>query len=210
MALSMRKRIKTFAVLALLSSVSACHSQDSDVLSVRIGKPYAQVVESSSFPVDDHSHSPLSNSDGLGSTWVDRPSVIIQFDDPQHGFSLPPTLFAAIGYSHSKVVTITTSPMLETLPIEPAVALLAELQARFKNAGWRPVDREGNDWLDTSLENRVGRRGDLFIPLDSVELQVPGKYAMYLNFKCYARCDERNSDTAKYLIDVGIGRDWND
>ncbi|MFP3562370.1 hypothetical protein SB861_68960, partial [Paraburkholderia sp. SIMBA_049] len=49
--------------------------------------------------------------------------------------------------SDFKAITLTTSPMLETLPFEQAVLLLDELQQKFKQVGWTPEPVEVNAWL---------------------------------------------------------------
>lgn len=92
-----------------------------DFLNVSIGKPYREVVRDSTFPVeDDTAIDPGDPQDAkdpphLSSTWISNP-VVIQFDDPDYGFTLPATTFGAIGWSEFKAITLTTSPMLETLP----------------------------------------------------------------------------------------------
>jgi hypothetical protein len=98
--------------------------------------------------------------------------------------------------------------MLETLPFAQAVALLEDLQRTFKQRGWTPEAAEGNDWLKVeSAEDKQRLQAKLFDQLDGVILLIPHKYSLILHIKCYARCDERNPETAKYLIDVGLGRD---
>jgi len=115
-------------------------------LVIHIGKPYESVVRGSTFPVLRKTAIYPSEPPHPSSTWISTP-VIITFDDKQHGFTLPATGFGAIGWSDFKAITLTTSPMLETLPFEQAVLLLDELQQKFKQVGWTPEPVEVNDWL---------------------------------------------------------------
>lgn len=178
-----------------------------DFLAVHIGKPYESVVTDSTFPVLRKTAIYPSDPPHPSSTWVSSP-VVIRFDDPKHGFTLPATLFGAVGFDDWKVSTLTTSPMLETLPFEQAIELLSELQKTFKQAGWVPETAEGNDWLKTETQkDKALLQAKLFDQLDGVILLIPNKYSLILHIKCYARCDERNPETAKYLIDVGLGED---
>ncbi|PRB54554.1 hypothetical protein CQ009_02350 [Pseudomonas sp. MYb2] len=177
------------------------------ILRVHIGKPYESVVQDSTFPVTWKTAVYPSDPPHPSSTWITSP-VIITFDDEQHGFTLPVTKFGAIGWSDFKAITLSTSPMLETVPFEQAVNLLGELQQMFKKAGWSPEAVEGNDWLKTETqEDKVRLQTKLFDQMDGVILLIPHKYSLFLHIKCYARCDERNPETAKYLIDVGFGED---
>jgi hypothetical protein len=98
--------------------------------------------------------------------------------------------------------------MVETLPFDQTARLLDELQTMFKKAGWIPEPAEGNDWIKVSSDEEKRQiQAKLFDQAEGVILLVPNKYSLILHIKCYARCDERNPETAKYLIDVGLGRD---
>ena len=196
------------AAIALMTvTVAFYFSGGPEQISFHIGKSYDDVVRDSTFPVKDETAIYPSEQPHPSSTWISTP-VIITFDDKQHGFTLPVTKFGAIGWSEFKAITLTTSPMLETLPFEQAVTLLDELQQKFKQVGWTPAPVGGNEWLNIeSKEDKVRLQTKLFDQLDGVILLVPHKYSLILHIKCYARCDERNPQTAKYLIDVGLGED---
>lgn len=113
-----------------------------------------------------------------------------------------------MGYTKGKVDGITTSPMVETLPFDQTVKLLSELQAMFRDANWIPEPVEGNDWIKVQSDDEKRQlQAKLFDQADGVILLVPQKYSLLMHIKCYARCDERNVDTARYLIDVGLSRD---
>lgn len=182
-------------------------------LSVHIGKPYEQVVKDSTFPVEDNTAIyPGDPNDAKdpprpGSTWISSPTVI-EFDDPAFGFKLPATVFGAVTYGSLKVSTLTTSPMSETMPFGEAVQRLGELQSILKSKGWKLQPVENNDWfrLD-SVGERKRIQAKLFDQADGIDLYVPEKYSLLLLIKCYARCNERDPATAKYLIDISIGRD---
>jgi len=173
-------------------------------LSVRIGETYDDVVRGSTYPVVRNSDPPDEKPYYSGSTWISRPAVVIVFNDPEHGFTLPPTKFAGIGYEDRRVVTITTSPMLDPLSFDEAIALLNRLQADFKKAGWQPTRTSADgppDWFDTRSpagikELRVG---------GSRELSATKALRMYLNFDCWEECRPAPSAKSLYLIDVSIG-----
>ncbi|MDI2592966.1 hypothetical protein POF45_16235 [Pseudomonas sp. 681] len=179
-----------------------------NTISVHVGKSYEDVVQDSTFSVKSKTVMYPSDPPEVDSTWISSP-VIVQFDDPQHGFTLPPTKFGAVGYYKEKVSTITTSPMLETLPFDQLVPLLSHLQEMLKGAGWIPRDNENHAWLKVNSESeRTALQSLLFDQVVVVMLLIPHKYGLALNVKCYARCDERDPQTAKYLIDVSVGSDY--
>lgn len=179
-----------------------------DFLVVHVGKPYDKVVRDSTFPVKRKTAIYPSDPPEVDSTWISSP-VIIQFDDPDYGFTLHPTKFGAIGFDKGKVSTITTSPMLETLPFDQLIVVLDELQSQLRNAGWVQWNAETNPWVKTFTEaERQAFQAELFDQVVIALLLIPHRYALAVNVKCYARCDERNPSTAKYLIDVSVGRDY--
>lgn len=182
-------------------------------LSVYIGKPYREVARDSTFPVEDNTAiypgDPTDAEDPPrpGSTWISSPTVI-EFDDPAYGFKLPPTVFGAVTYGGQKVTTLTTSPMSETMPFGEAVVRLVEVQNTLKSQGWKLASVENNDWFEVeNVAERDQLQAKLFDQAVGIDLYVPGKYNLLLLIKCYARCDKRDSTTAKYLIDISVGRD---
>ncbi|MGF6126161.1 hypothetical protein QF019_001369 [Pseudomonas frederiksbergensis] len=194
-------------VLLVAAALAFYFGRGPEQISFHIGKSFDNVVRDSTFPVKDETAIYPSDPPHPSSTWISTP-VVINFDDKQHGFTLPATQFGAIGWSEFKAITLTTSPMMETVPFEQAVKLLDELQQMFKRAGWAPESAQGNDWLKTETEeDKVRLQAKLFEQLDGVILLIPHKYSLILHIKCYVRCDERNPETAKYLIDVGLGKD---
>lgn len=179
-----------------------------DVLSVHIGKTYEDTVADSSFSVSANTAVYPSDPPHPSSTWISEP-VIIQFDDPEHGFTLPATKFGAIGFDEGKVSTMTTSPMLETLPFDQLIVVLDQLQSQLKNAGWAPWNAERHPWIETVTEDdKRELQAELFDHVVVTVLLIPHKYSLALNVKCYARCDERDPKTARYLIDVSVGSDY--
>jgi hypothetical protein len=208
-----RRCLQRAAFFTLFICLTSFH-HPVDFLNIHIGKSYREVAQDSTFPVygntaiypgdPNHAKDPPHPS----STWISHP-VVIRFDDPDYGFTLPATTFGAISWSKFKAITLTTSPMLETLPFEQAVALLEKLQQKFNQLGWTPEPVEGNDWLKIETkEDKARLQAKLFDQVDSVILLIPHKYSLILHIKCYARCAERNPETAKYLIDVGLGDDF--
>lgn len=178
-----------------------------DFLVVHIGKPYAEVVKDSSFPVERKTAMYPSDPPKVDSTWISSP-VVITFDDPEHGFTLPKTIYGAVGYTRGKVDGITTSPMVETLPFDQTVKLLNDLQLMFRDALWIPEPVEGNDWIKVQSDDEKRQlQAKLFDQADGVILLVPHKYSLLMHIKCYARCDARDAETARYLIEIGLSRD---
>lgn len=184
-----------------------------DFLNIHIGKSYREVAQDSTFPVYGNTAiypgDPTDAEDPPrpGSTWISSPTVI-EFDDPAYGFKLPPTVFGAVTYAGQKVTTLTTSPMSETIPFGEAVIRLVEVQNTLKSRGWKLAPLENNDWFRTgSVAERDQLQAKLFDQAVGIDLYVPGKYNLLLLIKCYAQCDKRDSTTAKYLIDISVGRD---
>ncbi|MHC8389406.1 hypothetical protein ACYZTM_15490 [Pseudomonas sp. MDT2-39-1] len=174
---------------------------------LHIGKPYAELVEDYTFPIERQTAVYPSDPPEVDSTWISSP-VVITFDDPEHGFTLPETIYGTVGYSKGKVDGITTSPMVETLPFPQTAKLLDDLQSMFKKTGWTPETVEGNDWIKVSSDEEKRKlQAKLFDQADGVILLIPNKYSLLLHIKCYARCDERDAETARYLIDIGLSRD---
>jgi hypothetical protein len=182
-------------------------------LCVHIGKPYEQVIKDSTFSVEDKTaiypgdpHDP-TDPPRPGSTWISSPTII-EFDDPVHGFKLPPTVFGAVTYASQRVSTLTTSPMTETLPFAEALDRLIATQNILKSRGWKVEPLEDNDWFNVDSAAKRGRlQATLFDQPVGIDLYVPGKYSLLLLIKCYASCDREDPRTAKYLIDISVGRD---
>ncbi|WP_332763813.1 hypothetical protein [Pseudomonas koreensis] len=99
--------------------------------------------------------------------------------------------------------------MLETLPFDQLVVVLDQLQSQLENAGWIEWNTETNPWVNTADEaSRKTLQAELFDHVMVTVLLIPHKYSLVLNVKCYARCDERDPQTAEYLIDVSVGKDY--
>jgi len=179
------------------------------VISAHIGKTYEGVVRDSTFPIKAKTVTYPSEPPEPDSVWI-RGSVIVKFDDPEHGFTLPPTKFGLVGFNGWKVTTITTSPMLETLPFDQLIPLLDNIQEMLKSSGWiAEYGDERHSWFKVESESdRSALQSLLFDQAVSAALLIPHKYGMSLIVKCYARCAERDPNTARYLIDVSVGRDY--
>lgn len=178
-------------------------------ISVRIGDTFEQVARASNFPVMASSDIPTSDEVGSGSTWVRKPSVIIHFNDPKYGFSLPPTKFAAIGYMHNKVDTIATSPMLDQLSYDQALAVVVALQNQFIAGSWQLDD--ATTWFDLTPAGRNALHRNLRLGSQGyrkeVSLRAPEKYSMIFRLRCTTRCDS-DLGLDRYLIDIGITQDF--
>ena len=209
----MRKLIAgiLFIALAALTLYLNRSAEKVSTISLHIGKFYIDILQDSTFPVKSKTVIRQTNPPVEDSTWITSP-VIVKFDDPQHSFTLPPTKLVAVGYSEGKVTTFTTSPMLETLPFDQLIPLLDHIQQMLKKSGWIPRDDQENyTWIKTGSEaDRNALQSLLFNKAVTATLLVPRKYSMSLIVKCYARCNEHDPSTAKYLIDVSVGMDLRD
>lgn len=177
---------------------------DPTLLSLRIGQHYDEVVKGSTYPVVNGYGNPHDDESGAGWTFIDKPAVVIEFNDPQHGFLLPPTKFASVAYEREKVSSLTTSPMLEALPFEETVDMVERLQVQFRRRGWTPWQEDGSDWFDTSPAGR--RRLSEQLAADYAvmnRLQIPGRYWMSVTIKCALHCGE-TQEAARFLIDIGV------
>ena len=178
------------------------------VLSFRVGQPFEEVVRNSTYPVMDRSNLPADDTIGFGATWVTEPAVIVRFNDPKHGFTLPPTKFAALSYQHNVASTLATSPMLEKLPFAQAVMVLESLQNQFKTGGWEPYDVHKSEWFDLTTKGRKQLNLAMFEPpyYQQQTLRVPKKYAMTFRFLCAEGCWTREPPYL-FLIQVGLSHD---
>lgn len=207
----MKFRYRPFLVLAGLIAAAAwwhAPAPEPTVLSFRPGQTFEEVAKNSTYPVATQSNLPSESDTGWGATWVTEPAVILRFDDPRHGFILPPTKFAALSYQRNVVATLATSPMLDKLPFNEAVAVLANLQGQFKAGGWEPWADDDSTWFDLSAEGRKRLYARMFEPgyMQTTSLRVPGMYGMIFRFKCAEGCWTREPPYL-FLIDVGISRD---
>lgn len=209
----MRWRHRPLVLLAGAIAVGAwwrCHTPEPQVLAFRIGQPFEEVVQNSSYPVMQHANLPADapGKDGFGATWVTGTPVIIRFADPKHGFTLPPTTFAALTFQENVAVTLATSPMVKKLPFEEAVAVLEDLQNQFKAGGWEPWTGDGSIWFDLTPTGKQRLYARMFEPgyAQETTLRVEKLYGMTFRFKCVEGCWTREAPY-KFLIDVGVSDD---
>ena len=198
-----------FVIVAILIFYLSRDSGEIGTIAIHVGKPYKDVLRDSTFPVKSETAMRATTPPIEDSTWITRPAIV-KFDDPKHGFTLPPTKFGAIGYNRGRVTTFTTSPMLETLPFDQLIPLLDHVQEMLKSSGWiAEYGDERHSWFKVESESdRSALQSLLFDQAVSAALLIPHKYGMSLIVKCYARCAERDPNTARYLIDVSVGRDY--
>ncbi|MFC7651496.1 hypothetical protein ACFQT4_04385 [Pseudoduganella danionis] len=179
------------------------YEPEATIISAHVGKTFDQVAQDSTFPIKARSGGAATD---MQWTYVSEPSVIIRFSDPRHGFTLPPTTFAAVTYMHGKVTSISTSPMLKPLPFDEAIELLAQLQQQFQAGGWQPWKDSDSSWFDLTpagrqhLHEALRTRGSI----RGQELIVPGKYTMIFRLHCHAGC-ANVPGPERYLIDIGLG-----
>lgn len=198
----------TLCWIGIVYAYACLRQPETTVLSLRVGQPFVEAVRESTYPLLEAEYgNPENYKDGNGWTYVTEPAVIIKFNDPVHGFVLPPTKFAAIGYVEKKVSTISTTPMLDKLPFDQAVALLENLQNQFKAGGWEPWEGDGSKWFDFSPAGKKELYATMFKYLaQSAELRVPNKYSITFRLWCASGCATREPPYL-FLIDIGVGHD---
>jgi hypothetical protein len=177
------------------------------VLSFRVTQTFEEVVRNSTYPVIENSVMSIDNSSHGEATFVEKTSVILRFDDPKHGFTLPPTKFAVIGYSRNHVSTIATSPMLENLPFDETVAILENLQNQFKAGGWEPWEVDDSTWFDLSPEGKKRLYLRMFEPGEA-DCFTARSHEIRHDFSTQVRGRLLDTRTAvPFLIDVGVSDD---
>lgn len=209
----MKARYRRLAILAgLIAAAIWWHSRTPEptVLAFRLGQTFEQVVNDSTYPALKRSNKPRDDWDGnkFGAIWVTEPSVIIRFTDPKHGFTLPPTKFAALSFSENQALTLATSPMLGPLPFDEAVAILENLQNQFKAGGWEPWARNDSTWFDLTPKGKKRLHARMFEPgyAQEATLRIPKMYGMTFRLKCSEGCWTREPPYL-FLIDIGVGDD---
>jgi hypothetical protein len=210
----MKRRYLLGALLAGLAIVAAWRQSRDPVptdLMFKLGQTFDEVVRSSSYPAMEHANHPFDDPDKdmqFGAIWVTEPAVIIRFTDPKHGFTLPPTKFAALSFSKNKASSLATSPMLDALPFDDAIARLENLQNQFKAGGWQPWEKNGSVWFDLSPEGKKRLYARMFEPgyAQEATLRIPKLYAMTFRLKCHEGCWTREPPYL-FLIDIGLSDD---
>ena len=179
------------------------------ILAFRLGQTFEQVIRDSSYPALARSNRPADDPDNkFGAIWVTEPAVIIRFTDPKHGFTLPPTKFAALTFAENQAVSLATSPMVDPLPFDEAVAILENLQNQFKTSGWEPWTKDDSTWFDLTPEGKNRLYARMFKPgyMETTILRVPKLYGMIFRLKCTEGCWTREPPYL-FLIDIGVGGD---
>jgi hypothetical protein len=210
----MKRHNRLAAVLAGLAIVTVWWQSRAPVptvLTFNLGQTFDEVVESSSYPAMDHANRPADDPDGdmqFGAIWVTEPAVIIRFTDPKHGFTLPPTKFAALAFSKNKASSLATSPMLDALPFNEAISVLENLQNQFKAGGWEPWEKNDSVWFDLSQDGRKRLYARMFEPgyAQEATLRIPKLYGMTFRIKCNEGCWTREPPYL-FLIDIGLSDD---
>jgi hypothetical protein len=209
----MKRRYHRIAVLAgLVAAAIWWHARTPEptVLAFRLGQTFEQVVNDSTYPALKRSNRPRDDWDGnkFGAIWVTEPAVIIRFTDPKHGFTLPPTKFAALTFSENQAVSLATSPMLDPLPFDEAIAILENLQSQFKAGGWEPWEKDDSTWFDLTPEGKKRLYARMFEAgyMQSASLRVPKMYGMTFRLKCNEGCWTKEPPYL-FLIDIGLGTD---
>ena len=206
---STRARRLIVALAAALTAAYVLIPPKPTVLVARVGMTYDEVLRRSSYPARAHGISPIGDEHGFGTIDVSTPAVVIRYDDPEHGFELPPTKFIAVTFMRSAVVTISTSPMLEPRRFPQTVELLSQLQNRFRAAGWVPWKENQSMWFDLSPAGRKVLHAELMRYSQAEQWLVLShrQVGMTFRIKCVEDCD--NEDDALFLIDIGMGKQEN-
>lgn len=205
----MKRSHRYVIVIGLLAIGIIWHNRipEPTVLSFHVGQTFEEVARNSSYPVMERSNLPSDHPHQTGVTWVTKPAVIIHFNDPHHGFTLPPTKFAALGFDDNRATTLSTSPMLGKLPFDQTVSILEDLQKQFKSGGWIPFTTDGSAWFDFTPQGKKRLFADLLErDMRTLSLYVPKKYGMTFRIWCAQGC-ARGKPPYLFMIDVGVGTD---
>lgn len=180
------------------------YSTKTTTISLRIGQPFDEVVRASTYPVRGGIKAGLDNT-GFGWTYVTEPATIIEFNDPQYRFVLPPTTFAAVTYLDGKVKSVSTSPMLHRESFDAATQVLDKVQKQLKVTGWSPESATGRRWFDLTPAGKQRLHARLTAPgwSDECRFSVPEKYHILLRITCSSGCSDRTQPEL-YLVDVGM------
>jgi hypothetical protein len=206
--MKVRPRDLAVAIAAIAAGIWWFQAEaEPTLLSFRPGQIFEGVVKDSTFPVLTKSNIPDSDTD-WGATWVTEPAVIVRLNDSEHGFTLPPTKFAALLFQRNVVSTLATSPMLDELPFDEAVAILENLQNQFKAGGWEPWAANDSVWFDLTPAGKKRLYARMFEPgyAQEASLRIPKLYGMTFRLKCTEGCWTREPPYL-FLIDVGVGPD---
>jgi len=203
-------KTRYLAILAAATTIGFwlySHPPEPTILSFRPGQTFEGVVKDSTYPVLTKSNIPDSDT-GWGATWVTEPAVVIRLNDSEHGFTLPPTKFAALSFQRNVVATLATSPMMDKLPFDEAVAILENLQNQFKAGGWEPWAVDDSVWFDLTTEGKKRLYARMLEPgyAQEVTLRIPKLYGITFRLKCTEGCWTLTPPYL-FLIDVGIGPD---
>lgn len=186
------------------------HSPPCSVLSFQIGATFEEVARHSSYPVIEYSNRPVHDPGDtrFGATWIDERAVVIKFNDPKHGFTLPPTKFGVLTYMHNRAVSLATSPMLDKVSFDEALAILTDLQNQFQKGGWEPWTANQSMWFNLTLAGKKRLYQQMFEPgyASTINLRIPNKYGMTFRLKCVEGCWTREPPYL-FLIDIGVSDD---
>lgn len=203
----MKRSIFLTVISALsLAAIWYTSATTNTTLSLRIGESFEEVVRDSTFPVKGGA-GPGLDATGFGWTYVTEPAVTIRFNDQTHGFTLPPTTFAAVTYEDGRAVTLATSPMLKKASFETAVSILDSIQQQLQRSGWQPMSAFASEWFDLTPNGQKRLHARLQHPGWSVEhhYSVPGKYQLTLRLNCSSGCHDQ-SHPELYLIDIAVSQ----
>jgi hypothetical protein len=78
--------------------------------------------------------------------------VILEYNDPKHGFILPPTILLTAIFEDNKLVDVETSPQAKLLNLKDLIILMRKLFQMFESAGWKSKNSTHYAELDTLQE----------------------------------------------------------
>jgi hypothetical protein len=204
----MKPRLLHLALLAVITCIWFYPAPKPTILSFRPGQAFDEVVRDSTYPILTRSTLRSESTTGWGAIWVEEPAVIIRLNDFEHGFTLPPTKFAALSFHRNVAARLVTSPMPGALPFDETLVLLEKLQNQFKAGGWEPWENSESAWFDLSSKGRKRLYARMFEPgyTQTAFLRIPKLYGMAFRLKCVAGCAKREPPY-QFLIEVGVGAD---
>ncbi|SAK65619.1 hypothetical protein AWB75_03039 [Caballeronia catudaia] len=143
--------LKVILLIALAYQIYAWCKPVSEIV-LRLGEPYEQVRQRSGPVLPDRE-----------AAWRSLATVIakVRFDDPVYGFVTPPSVFLGMtfdGPENSDIASVYLSPQREPLPLDEAMAIVAQLQGQFRRGGWQPFQYSGMRPIEDKPELRRALR----------------------------------------------------
>lgn len=190
-----------FIILLAVALVWALIPSKPKEVALYIGQHFDEIQKNSTYPLNRELAIP-SDFPSFGTTTITEP-VALRFTDSQYGFLLPPTKLLAVTYSKGRASTVQSSPQLETLPLEEALALAELIRAQLRKSGWVLDHEFFHEDVYPEIYERISRYpGGAKGHAPSGFWHAGDKYDLY--FYLQAFIDPDGKWNGKYLITLSI------